>query len=97
VGLLTNNVREARSWWNSGVLPVESFAAVVDSSDVGVRKPDPRVFEIAAERLGRRPGELLFFDDMPDNVEGAKSAGMLAALFTGPKECRRMCDLHGLL
>ncbi len=97
VGLLTNNVREARSWWNSGVLPVESFAAVIDSSEVGVRKPDPRVFEIAAERLGSPPGQLLFFDDVTDNVDGAQNAGMVAALFTDPGECRRVCELHGLL
>ncbi len=97
VGLLTNNVREARTWWNSGVLPVESFAAVVDSSEVGVRKPDPRVFEVTAERLGCRPEELLFFDDTPDNVAGAAAAGMTAALFTEPGECRRTCNHHGLL
>ena len=43
VGLLTNNAKEARSWWTSGILPVESFAVIVDSSEVGMRKPNPAI------------------------------------------------------
>ncbi len=96
VGLLTNNAREARSWWNSGVLPIDRFTAVVDSSEVGLRKPDPRIYTLTAERMGHRPDELLYFDDMADNVAGACAAGLVAAVFTGPDECRRLCVSHGL-
>ena len=88
VGLLTNNVKEARAWWTSGVLPVESFAAVIDSSEVGARKPDPLIFEITADRLGCPPHTLLFFDDNDDNVTGAGAIGMVAELFTDPGQCR---------
>ncbi|ORA67170.1 hypothetical protein BST23_07390 [Mycolicibacterium elephantis] len=97
VGLLTNNAREARSWWNSGVLPIDRFTAVVDSSQVGLRKPDPRIYAVTAERMGRRPDELLYFDDMADNVAGAGAAGLIAELFTDPDHCRRLCTWHGLL
>ncbi len=97
VGLLTNNAREARAWWNSGVLPIDRFTAVVDSSQVGLRKPDPRIYAVTAERMGRRPDELLYFDDMADNVAGAGAAGLIAELFTDPEHCRRLCTRHGLL
>lgn len=97
LGLLTNNAKEARSWWNSGVLPIDSFTAIVDSSEVGLRKPDPRIFAVTAERMGRRTGELLYFDDMAENVEGAAAAGLVGELFTDPEECRRVCAWHGLL
>lgn len=97
VGLLTNNVKEARAWWASGVLPVESFAAVIDSSDVGARKPDPLIFEITVDRLGCPPHTLLFFDDNEDNVTGAGAAGMVAELFTDPGQCRRVCVRYGVL
>jgi putative hydrolase of the HAD superfamily len=97
LGLLTNNAKEARSWWNSGVLPIASFTAVVDSSEVGLRKPDPRIFALTAERMSRRTGELLYFDDMAENVEGAVAAGLLGELFTGPDACRQVCVRHGLL
>jgi putative hydrolase of the HAD superfamily len=97
VGLLTNNAREARSWWNSGVLPVDSFTAIVDSSEVGLRKPDPRIFAVIAERMGRRAGELLYFDDMAENVAGATAAGLAGEIFSDPDECRRVCARHGLV
>lgn len=97
VGLLTNNAKEARSWWNSGVLPIGRCTAVVDSSDVGLRKPDPGIYTVLAQRMGRSPGELLYFDDMAENVAGAAAAGLVAELFTDPDGCRRSCVSHGLL
>jgi epoxide hydrolase-like predicted phosphatase len=97
VGLLTNNAKEARSWWTSGVLPVESFAAVVDSSEVGRRKPDPVIFALTAERIGCRPDSVLFFDDVEENVAGAAASGLVARLFTEPAACREECVRYGLL
>ncbi|SBS79128.1 HAD-superfamily hydrolase subfamily IA variant 3 [uncultured Mycobacterium sp.] len=97
VGLLTNNAKEARAWWASGVLPLEFFTAVVDSSDVGVRKPDPRIFVITADRLGCPPERVMFFDDTPENVAGAQAVGMIAELFTDPESCRRTCTGLGLI
>lgn len=97
VGVLTNNAKEAKSWWTSGVLPVESFTAVVDSSEVGMRKPDPAIFALAAERMGARADELLYFDDLEENVDGAAAAGLRAERFTDANDCRRVCLLHGLL
>ena len=97
VGLLTNNAKEARSWWNSGVLPIDKFAAVVDSSEVGIRKPDPRIFALTAELMNCPPDQLLYFDDLEENVAGARGAGLRAALFTEPAECRRVCISHRIL
>ncbi|MGV0643912.1 HAD family phosphatase [Mycolicibacterium sp. XJ2546] len=97
VGLLTNNAKEARSWWHSGVLPIARFTAVVDSSQVGLRKPDPRIYTVTAERMRRRPDELLYFDDMADNVAGARTAGLISEVFTDPGQCRRLCASHELL
>ena len=97
VGVLTNNAKEARSWWNSGVLPVDSFTAVVDSSEVGARKPDPAIFAVAAERMGCRADQLLYFDDLAENVGGACAAGLVGEIFTDSTECRRVCAWHGLL
>ncbi|MGO9151852.1 HAD family hydrolase [Mycobacterium sp.] len=97
VGVLTNNAKEARSWWTSGVLPIDTFAAVVDSSEVGRRKPDPVIFALAAERIGCAPDRLLFFDDAEENVVGAAACGLVARLFTEPLACRGECAKHGLL
>ncbi|MEB3070667.1 HAD family hydrolase [[Mycobacterium] vasticus] len=97
VGILTNNAKEARSWWTSGVLPLEKFTAVVDSSEEGLRKPDPMIFALAAERMGCQPESLLYFDDAEENVTGALAAGLLAQVFTDPIGCRRTCRRLRLL
>ena len=57
------------------------FDDVVCSADVGLAKPDPRVYALAASRLGLDPGECVFVDDLAENVEAARGAGMLAVQF----------------
>jgi putative hydrolase of the HAD superfamily len=49
---------------------------LVSSARVGVAKPDPRIYEIAAERAGAAPSRCLFIDDRPANVEAARALGM---------------------
>lgn len=97
VGVLTNNAKEAASWWRSGVLPVESLTAVVDSSEVGMRKPDPAIYALTAERMGCRAEELLYFDDLDENVTGAVAAGLVGTLFTDAGSCRAVCEQRGLI
>jgi putative hydrolase of the HAD superfamily len=54
---------------------------VVDSQEVGVEKPDPRIFEIALERLGAAAEAAVFVGDVPAvDVEGAKAAGIVPVL-----------------
>ena len=56
----------------------ELFDAVVISAEVGLRKPDPRIYLLAAERLGVPPEECVFVDDLLHNAEGARAVGMEA-------------------
>ena len=76
MALLTNNVREWEPLWRS-MLPVdEIFELVVDSAFVGMRKPEPPIYELTVERLGNGIGaaECLFVDDVLVNVEAARGA-----------------------
>jgi putative hydrolase of the HAD superfamily len=52
------------------------FDAIVESSKVGVRKPEPRFYEIACEQLGVRPAECVFLDDLGINLKPAAAMGM---------------------
>ena len=52
------------------------FDDIVVSADVGMAKPDAQIYALSAQRLELTPGECVFIDDMPRNVEGAQSAGM---------------------
>jgi putative hydrolase of the HAD superfamily len=78
-GIITNNVREFGDGWRALIPVDELFEFVVDSSHAGVRKPDPRIFALALEQLGRPdPARCVFLDDHPANVEAARALGMLA-------------------
>ena len=79
MGLLTNTVREWEPLWRA-MLPVdEIFEAVVDSGFVGLRKPDPQIYELMLERLEGVPAaECLFIDDVDVNCAAARELGMSA-------------------
>lgn len=79
LGLITNNVREASATWRALVPVDELFDVVVDSSEVGMRKPNPAIFLHALELLGGvAPEAAVFLDDTPGNVVGARTAGLHA-------------------
>jgi epoxide hydrolase-like predicted phosphatase len=89
--LVTNNVAEA-TW--RGNFPFELFDIVMDSSEVGVRKPDPRLYEELLDRLGRPASEVAFVDDFEENLVPAASLGLATVHFTGIDACRRaLADL----
>jgi len=52
------------------------FDGIVISADVGMVKPDPEIYALAAERIGLPPAECVFVDDMESNIEAARAAGM---------------------
>ena len=82
--LLTNNVREWEAKWRSMLPQIdEIFEVVVDSAFVGMRKPDPRIYELTVERLGGGVGlsDCVFIDDIDVNCEAARALGMAAVQF----------------
>lgn len=55
----------------------DTFEVIVDSANVGIRKPDPRIFEIALKSLGIQASDAVYAGDIPDvDVEGARAAGI---------------------
>jgi putative hydrolase of the HAD superfamily len=83
MALLTNNVKEWEPLWRPFLAVDEIFETVVDSGFVGMRKPDPAIYELTVARLdGIDASECLFVDDMDLNCEAARSLGMTAVQFT---------------
>jgi epoxide hydrolase-like predicted phosphatase len=75
--LVTNNAAELRDFWRPLVPLEELFDAVVDSSEVGVRKPNPRIYQMALAAVGDVPAHrAAFVDDLVVNVEAARDLGM---------------------
>lgn len=91
--LVTNNVREASGEWRTRVALADLFDVVVDSSEVGMRKPDPRIYRHTLDALGGvAPERAVFLDDAPGNVEGARRAGLAAIQVTTPDQALRELD-----
>jgi putative hydrolase of the HAD superfamily len=76
LALCTNNVREWEPHWRAMLPIAELFETIVDSAFEGVRKPEPRIYEIVLERLGDVPAsDCLFVDDIDVNVQAARELG----------------------
>jgi 2-haloacid dehalogenase len=73
---------------------LEKPRGVTVSGEVGLIKPDERIYRLHAETFGLTPAATLFIDDSAKNVEGAKAAGWNAVLFTGADRLAE--DLNGL-
>jgi putative hydrolase of the HAD superfamily len=79
-GLLSN------SWGANGYdrsLFGELFDATVISGEEGIRKPDPAIYELAAERLGLPAALTVYVDDLPGNLKPARALGMATVHHTG--------------
>ena len=64
------------------------FDGIVISGELGVAKPDPRIFAHLLETYGLRADATVFIDDLPANVAAAAAAGMHPILFTDPAALR---------
>jgi putative hydrolase of the HAD superfamily len=84
---LTNNFVSAERVVSPEVARVyELFDAVLESRVLGVRKPDPRFYELACEALGVEPEESVFLDDLGVNLKPARALGMHTIKVTDPDE-----------
>lgn len=95
VGLLSNVGRGVMQRLFTPAELEELFDEVVLSSEVGMIKPDPAIYHLAADRLGVETTECIMVDDLVANIEGAESTGMHGVVFTTTAKC--MQDVTDLL
>jgi len=79
-GILSNSADGARREEERRYRFTDLVDDVVYSHEVGLAKPDPAIFELACRRLGVRPREVVFVDDLPNNIEAAARCGLQAVL-----------------
>ncbi len=98
VGALTNNW--APSSTEADAAPhalghLGNFDVVVESAVEGLRKPDPRIYELVCERLAVEPPETVFLDDLGVNLKPARALGMTTIKVTEPGEA--LAELSAVL
>ncbi len=84
---ITDNIKEFIAYHriHSNFLPY--FKGVVVSADIGILKPDPRIYQYLFDHYAVDPSESVFIDDILLNVEGALAVGMYAFQFTDVQAC----------
>ena len=97
---LTNNVISMEAFPAEGGAPgrddvMKLFDVVVESSKVGVRKPEPRFYEIACELLDIEPTEAVFLDDLGVNLKPARALGMTTIKVVDPDDA--IAELEGVV
>jgi putative hydrolase of the HAD superfamily len=87
--LFSNTNHAHRSVW-AGQFPnaLAPFRKVFTSCELGLRKPERAAFEHIAREIGVPVQRILFLDDTPENVDGARAAGLQAALVRSPQDVR---------
>jgi len=86
--LLSNAFSDLRAWITQQGRFEDAFDDMLISAELGMVKPDPRIYRIALNRLDIEPSQAIFIDDFTHNVEGAKSVGMHAIHFKDPVQVR---------
>ena len=84
IGLLSNAADNLRRLLTEVYPLLDYVDGVVISAEVGLMKPEPKIYYLAAESVGVKPEEVLFVDDFSENIAGAKKVGMKTLHFTDP-------------
>jgi putative hydrolase of the HAD superfamily len=91
-GLVSNSWGKGR--YDRSLFP-ELFDGVVISGEVGLRKPDPAIYELGAESIGLEPAACVFVDDLPGNLKPARELGMATVHHTSAEQT--VAELEPLL
>ncbi len=84
-GLISNAWPDMRAFLVSQNI-ADAFDQLIISAEIGIAKPDARIYQLALEKLGVAPAEAVFVDDFARNIAGARAVGMYAIQFTQPDE-----------
>jgi len=94
-GLLSNAMDDLRVQLETNWKIADAFDAILVSAELGLVKPDPRIFQAALEILNVSAAEAVFLDDFEKNIQGARAVGMHAIQFLNPQQA--WADLEHLL
>ncbi len=94
-GLISNAWSGMRDMIHTTVPIADAFDALVISAEEKMVKPDPRIYQLALDRLGVHADEAIFLDDMPENIDACQALGMHGVRFQSTAQALR--DIRALL
>jgi putative hydrolase of the HAD superfamily len=88
LGILSNMPRDFLPWVRQNLAVFGEVDAAVFSCEYNLIKPEPAIYEKLRERLGCEYQEIVFFDDVPDNIAAANKLGITGIIWTGAEAAR---------
>ena len=89
--MLSNAWENLRSLMTNDWHISDAFDAIVISAEVGLMKPEPKIFDLVLEKLGAAPQEAVFIDDFKENIEAARRQGLNVIHFNNRTQA--LCEL----
>ena len=93
LGCITNNIQNDKNdrinHLNDASKVMEIFDHIIESSKVGLRKPDPKIYHMSCDALGVNPTECIYLDDLGINLKPAKKIGMTTIKVIDPDDAIR--------
>lgn len=90
LGCITNNIQNSKNekvnHLNEAGQVMKIFDHIIESSKVGLRKPDPRIYYMSCDALGVEPEECIYLDDLGINLKPAREIGMTTIKVIDPNE-----------
>jgi len=99
LGLLTNFTKQWMDYLKTskeGLYTISLFDAIVNSADIGIKKPDKRAYEIILNRLETIPWEAVLIDDREKNFKGAHQIGLNTILFSSATQLNKDLNNFGI-
>jgi putative hydrolase of the HAD superfamily len=97
IGILSNMPRDILHWIEERFAWINDFEVRVFSCDLGMNKPSADIYKSCLQALKLEGGQVLFIDDVPENIAGAERAGIKAVLFRGLGHTLTTIAEHGWL
>ena len=88
-GVISNNFREAEEVLLKKFKVPKFYRLFISSSDIGVLKPNPKIYQKAIAESGFKAAECLFIDDSLDNVKGAEEVEMVGLQFISNEQFKK--------
>jgi len=90
LGCITNNIQNSKddkvNHLNQASQVMKIFDHIIESSKVGLRKPDPKIYYMSCDALGVRPEECIYLDDLGINLKPARKIGMTTIKVIDPND-----------
>jgi len=90
LGCITNNIQNSKNekvnHLNEASQVMKIFDHIIESSKVGLRKPDPKIYYMSSDALGVKPKECIYLDDLGINLKPAREIGMTTIKVIDPNE-----------